>query len=131
VLPDIFQYAQQRGFALSGHPFTRYPQMGPGMVTMEPGMRIAGGSGSSSASGVDGGVVEDTLPAGLAATTVHVGAYETLADAYAALESWIHSQGFEPAGAPWEAYITDPVEHPNPSDWKTEVFWPIRTSAGS
>ena len=34
VLPGIFHYAQQRGLALSGHPFTRYPQIGPGMVTI-------------------------------------------------------------------------------------------------
>jgi AraC-like DNA-binding protein/effector-binding domain-containing protein len=126
VLPGIFHHAQQRGLALSGHPFTRYPQIGPGMVTIEPGMRISGGSGSASAPGVEG-VIEDSLPAGPAATTIHSGAYDTLSQAYAALEVWIESHGFEPAGAPWEDYITDPAEHPDPKDWKTEVLWPIRT----
>jgi AraC family transcriptional regulator len=125
VLPGIFQYAQQRGLALSGHPFSRYPEIGPGMVTIEPGMRISGGSGSAAASDVEG-VVEDTLPAGPAATTVHRGTYETLSQAYAALEVWIESHGFEPAGSPWEDYITDPAEHPDPKDWKTEVLWPMR-----
>jgi AraC family transcriptional regulator len=125
VLPAIFQYAQQRGLALSGHPFSRYPRMGPGMVTIEPGMRISGGLGSLSTSDVEG-VVEDSLPAGPAATTIHSGAYDTLSQAYAELEVWIESHGFEPAGAPWEDYITDPAEHPDPKDWKTEVLWPIR-----
>jgi AraC family transcriptional regulator len=130
TLPAIFQYAQQRGLALSGLPFTRYPEMGPGMVTMEPGMRISSGSGHTSTSGVEG-VIEDALPGGSAATTVHSGAYETLSQAYAALEVWIESNGFKTAGAPWEAYITDPGEFPDPKDWKTEVFWPIRKVPGS
>jgi len=125
VLPAVFQYAQQRGFALSGHPFSRYSQTGPGMVTIEPGMRISGRSGSASLSDAEG-VVEDVLPAGPAATTIHAGAYDTLSQAYAALEVWIESHGYESAGAPWEDYITDPAEHPDPKDWKTEVLWPIR-----
>jgi AraC family transcriptional regulator len=124
VLPGIFQYAQQHGLALSGHPFTRYVELGPGMVTMEPGMRVSGGSGSPHTN-LDG-VVEDTLPGGPVASTIHAGAYETLPQAYAALEIWIESQGLKPAGAPWEAYITDPAEHPDPKDWRTEVFWPVR-----
>ena len=130
VLPAIFQYAQQRGFALSGHPFSRYSQTGPGMVTIEPGMRVSGRPGSAPTSDVEG-VVEDSLPAGPAATTIHSGAYDTLQQAYAALEVWIESHGFEPAGAPWEDYITDPAEHPDPRDWKTEVLWPIRKVPGS
>jgi len=42
VLPHIFQYAQHRGVALTGHPFTRYVEVGAGLLTIEPGMRIAG-----------------------------------------------------------------------------------------
>lgn len=131
VLPDIFQYAQQHGFALSGHPFTRYVEIGAGLLTIEPGMRVAGPAASIGqtprrAASSDGGVVEDTLPGGLAATTVHAGPYETLTDAYAAIETWIESQGLHAAGAPWESYITDPAEFPDPKDWKTEVSWPIR-----
>ena len=79
VLPGIFQYAQQRRLALSGHPFTRYPQIGPGMVTMEPGMRISGAS-DAAGTAVEG-VAEDTLPAGPAATTIHAGPCETLQQA--------------------------------------------------
>jgi AraC-like DNA-binding protein/effector-binding domain-containing protein len=131
VLPGIFQYAQQRGLALSGHPFTRYLESGPGMVTMEPGMRITGGSGALSLAGAvgavaDDGVVEDALPGGSVASTIHVGTYETLPQAYAALEIWMDSQGLRSAGAPWEAYITDPAEHPDPKDWRTEVCWPVK-----
>jgi effector-binding domain-containing protein len=61
------------------------------------------------------------------ASTIHAGTYGTLSEAYAALEVWIESHGLQSAGAPWEEYITDPAEHPDPKDWRTEVFWPVRT----
>jgi AraC family transcriptional regulator len=130
ALPHIFQYAQQNGLALAGHPFTRYVEIGAGLLTIEPGMRVVG-SPQPSASMDDAartrdGVVQDTLPGGPAATTIHAGAYEMLSDAYAALEAWMESNGLAAAGPPWESYITDPTEHPDPKDWKTEVCWPLR-----
>jgi AraC family transcriptional regulator len=128
ALPHIFQYAQQHGLSLTGHPFTRYVEVGAGLLTIEPGMRVAGGRPPALASGPDAGpVVEDTLPAGPAATTMHAGPYESLPEAYAAVEAWMESEGVPAAGAPWESYITDPGEHPDPQDWKTEVCWPVRS----
>ena len=67
----------------------------------------------------------DTLPGGTVAATVHHGPYDRLLDAYAALERWIEAQRLTRAGAPWEVYVTDPAEYPDPRDWRTEVFWPI------
>ena len=58
---------------------------------------------------------------------VHAGPYEQLADTNAAIERWIEEQGFVVGGAPWEWYVTDPGEYPNPADWRTEVYWPLRT----
>jgi AraC family transcriptional regulator len=120
ALPHIFVYAQRNGIALAGLPFTRYVEMGPGMVTMEPGMRVT----SSGAAG-QGEVVADTLPGGPAATTMHAGPYDQLSQAYAAIEQWMEAEGLVAAGAPWESYLNDPSDYPNPQDWKTEVFWPV------
>ncbi len=72
-----------------------------------------------------GDILADTLPAGPAATTIHSGPYEQLPDAYGALEQWIEAEGLTAAGAPWEAYLNDPSDHPDPQDWKTEIFWPV------
>jgi AraC family transcriptional regulator len=134
ALPHIFQYAQQHGIALAGHPFTRYVEVGAGLLTIEPGMRVVGSpqrpasidDAARKPASPEAGVVEDTLPAGPAATTVHEGSYETLSEAYAALESWMESNGLPAAGPPWESYITDPAEFPDPKDWKTEVCWPVK-----
>jgi AraC family transcriptional regulator len=136
ALPHIFHYAQQRGLALAGHPFTRYIDIGAGLLTIEPGMRVVGREAGAAGDGTaprtaqapglpDGAVVEDMLPGGPTATTVHAGSYESLSDAYAALESWMEANGRSASGPPWESYITDPAEHPDPKDWKTEVAWPI------
>jgi len=120
ALPHIFVHAQQNGIALAGLPFTRYVEMGPGMITMEPGMRVS----SPNPSG-QGEIIADTLPGGPAVTTVHSGPYDKLTDAYAAIEQWMEVEGLVPAGAPWECYLNDPSEYPDPKDWKTEVFWPV------
>src|SRR5215831_11382205 len=39
-LPKVFLHAQQRGFAISGYPITRYPETTMGWVTLETGMRV-------------------------------------------------------------------------------------------
>jgi AraC-like DNA-binding protein/effector-binding domain-containing protein len=120
VLPKIFIYAQQNGIALAGLPFTRYVEMGPGLITMEPGMRV-----TSTGAASEGDVIADTLPGGPAATTIHTGPYDKLSEAYAAIEQWMETEGLSGAGAPWESYLNDPSDYPDPKDWKTEVFWPL------
>jgi AraC-like DNA-binding protein/effector-binding domain-containing protein len=133
VLPLVFHFAQQHGIALTGLPLTRYLEVGPGLLTIEPGMRVANSDQKPLALDpswlVATGEVEvriDTLPVGPAAFTLHTGPYDQLPDAYAAMQEWIEKQGLMPAGPPWESYVTDPAESPDPEDWKTELFWPLR-----
>ena len=119
VLGGVFQHAQRTGAALAGEPFTRYLEWGPGLITIEAGMPIAvPGSG-------DGNILAHTLPGGFVATTTHSGPYDGLTAAHAAVQVWIEQQGLAAAGAPWESYVTDPADYPDPADWKTEIFWPL------
>jgi AraC-like DNA-binding protein/effector-binding domain-containing protein len=126
-LPKVFLHAQQRGITIAGYPITRYLETSVGLVTLETGMRVTAHSGEWTADEGEGDVLADTLPGGPAAVTIHSGPYEQLQAAYAALEEWIAANGFQAAGAPWEAYLNDPADHPNPQDWKTEVCWPVGT----
>jgi AraC family transcriptional regulator len=116
----VFQHAQRAGAALTGPPLARYIEWGPGLITIEAGMPIA-----ASVPG-DGDVAAETLPGGPVATTTHTGPYDKLTGAHAAIQLWIEQQGRVPAGAPWESYVTDPADYPDPKDWKTEIFWPIK-----
>jgi AraC family transcriptional regulator len=126
ALGAIFAHAQQNGIALAGQPFTRYPEVGPGMMTIEPGMRVSSGeTGPPAPGGEVGEIRADELPGGSVATTLHRGPYDQLHQAYAALEQWMEGEGVRPAAAPWEVYVTDPAEVADPEEWETEVFWPV------
>lgn len=126
-LPKVFLHAQQRGIAIAGFPITRYLETSVGMVTLETGMRVTAHSGEWTEGESEGGVFAETLPGGPVAATIHSGPYDQLQAAYAAIEEWVAANGFQTAGAPWEAYLNDPADHPNPQDWKTDVCWPVRT----
>ncbi len=121
ALGRVFQHGQRTGAAFAGQPLTRYLEWGPGLITMEAGMPILALCAG------EGDIQADTLPGGLVATTTHAGPYDKLTEAHAAIQVWIEEQGLKPAGAPWESYVTDPADYPDPADWKTEIFWPIHS----
>ncbi len=127
-LPSVFQYTQANGIGIGGHPVTRYPEFGLGMVTLETGMRVTKFEGAWQPNDSDGGPYRSELPGGPVASTIHAGPYDGLVNAYAALEQWIAANGKKASGAPWEVYVNDPGDHPDPKDWKTEIFWPIERS---
>ena len=120
-LGKTFPYALQNGLAIAGRPFVRYSDVGPGLMTMETGTPLAAPAPGA------GEIEAITLPGGPAAVAVHMGPYDQLQDTYVAMERWMQAHGVRAAGAPWESYITDPVEHPDPANWRTDVFWPIST----
>ena len=62
------------------------------------------------------------LPAGKAATTTHVGTYETLSQEYPRLEAWLTEHAMTPGVGPWEVYLSEPGTAE--SGLRTEVFWP-------
>jgi AraC family transcriptional regulator len=121
VLGQVFLHAQRNGIALAGQPLTRYLEWGPGLWTIEAGLPVTAHTGATP----EGEVRADTLPGGPVATTTHSGAYDKLTEAHAAVQQWIEAQGLSAAGAPWECYVTDPADYPDPKDWKTEISWPL------
>ncbi len=121
VLGHVFRHAQLYGMALAGQPLTRYLEWGPGLWTIEAGMPVT--AHVAAPAGKD--LRAETLPGGFVATTTHAGAYDKLTEAHAAVQQWIEAEGLIAAGAPWEVYVTDPADFPDPKDWKTEIFWPL------
>jgi len=126
-LGHIFAHAQKGGIALTGQPFTRYIDWGPGLLTIEPGLPVAMPAGGRHAVDSSGAfeIFADTLPGGPVATATHAGPYDGLTEAHAAIQVWIEEHGLASAGAPWEVYVTDPADYPDPKDWKTDLFWPL------
>lgn len=119
-LGRIVPYALGAGGTLAGQPFARYTEWGSDPITIEVGMPVT----SLVAGNAD--IEALTLPEGPAAVAVHGGPYDQMPETYTALQQWITAQGREPGGPPWEVYVSDPAQLPNPEDWRTEIYWPLR-----
>lgn len=118
LLPAVFQYASKNGLVFAGPPTCRYCDWSTSGVTLEAGLPIG-----APAKG-EGDIQVGTLPAGPAASTIHKGPYDDLNKAHSAIEAWIATNALTAAGDPYEVYLTDPVEVPDPAEWLTEVIWP-------
>jgi effector-binding domain-containing protein len=75
----------------------------------------------------DGRVVCSSTPAGLVATTVHLGPYNRLGDAHHAVLNWCAANGHVLAGPSWEVYghWTD-----DPTQLRTDVFYLLNDGTG-
>ena len=114
----LFGHGAQAGLPIAGPPLARYVGMTGGQLTVEAAMPVA------TAVAGDGEMEAGILPAGPAAFTVHVGPYEQLPETFTALEKWIAEHGWEPGGAPWESYVSDPADCV-PGELRTEIYWPL------
>ena len=117
---EVYAHILQSGQHPAGMPFSRYHSMDGKTVDLECGMPV------SSAMEGQGRVEAGELPAGTVATVTHVGPYDNLPQSWSALTAWMGSQGLQPAGAPWEVYVTDPGAEPDQTKWRTDIFFPVR-----
>jgi AraC family transcriptional regulator len=115
----LFTHGQKAGLPIAGFPLARYVSTGPGLLTVDAAMPL------TAPAVAEGEMEAGFLHGGAVALGVHAGPYEQLGDTSAAIERWIEANGYRVAGPPWEWYVTDPGEHPDPADWRTEVYWPL------
>jgi len=115
----LYSHGQTAGLPIAGWPLARYVSMGPGLWTVEAAMPLA------IPAAAQGEMEPGLLPGGPVAVGIHAGPYEQLPETNAAIEQWIEAHGSRAGGAPWESYVTDPAQHPDPADWRTEVCWPL------
>lgn len=117
--PKLYGHCMANGIEMAGQPIARYVSIGAGKWTVDCAIPIA------SAAQSDGEIEAGTLQAGSTAVATHQGEYDSLAESYAVIEEWVQQNGWKNNGPIWECYVTSPAEHPNPADWKTDIFWPI------
>lgn len=115
----LFSHAATAGLPIAGWPICRYISTGLGLWTIEPAVPLAVPAEPK------GEMKPDVLPGGWVALGIHAGPYDQLPDTNAAIERWIEAHGYKFSGAAWEHYVSDPAEHPDPQDWRTEVYWPL------
>lgn len=125
-LPTFFDRAFGRIFAdlaarqvvITGAPFAYFPRRPGDTVDVEAGVPVAQPIEDA------GEVVAGELPGGRVAHTMHVGPYDQLPQAYQHLLEWMGERGLTPADSMWEIYLDDPSAQPDPTKWRTEIFWP-------
>src|SRR5918993_2238552 len=91
---------------VTGPPLAVYRLPGADGFDVEAGFPVA------AAIVADGPVVPGMLPGGRTVEAVHVGPYETLPAAYAAMAAWIRGHGLRSSPGRWEVYLTDPDQAP-------------------
>jgi effector-binding domain-containing protein len=116
---DLFRRLGLLGVSPDGPPFVIYHEFGPDGVDAEVCVPVA------QAVSANGKVQSRLQPAMTVARTLHVGRYEDLGAAYAAVSDWIGRNGFEPAGPVQERYLNGPGDHVAPSEFQTEIDMPI------
>jgi effector-binding domain-containing protein len=125
IFSEIIVLLNKKGISPSGAPFAYWHNMNPesiskGVFDMECGFPVGmpfDGEGQIKAS---------KLPGGKVVTAMHIGPYETLAETYEAVQSWIKEKGYHVGEDMWETYLTNPCEVPDKSNWMTEIFWPLK-----
>ena len=120
ALPKVAAHVAEVGGTIAGPPYARYYDYGPTGVDLEVGVP------TTVAIPANGGVTTAELPEVEAAVTVHEGPYERLGETYDRLERWIDEHGHQAGRDMWEVYLTDPQEHPDPAEWRTEIVWPLK-----
>jgi effector-binding domain-containing protein len=123
--PELFGWLGAHGMTPAGAPFIRYLEVDmEGELKLELAVPVDGArpAGERVRAGV--------LPAGRYVTLLHVGPYDELIDANAALQRWAEERGLrwrKEDGSTWsgrvERYLTDPSAQPDPSAWETELAY--------
>jgi effector-binding domain-containing protein len=119
VIPELWAYLEKEGVQPSGPSFGVFHSYGE-EVGMEAGFPV-----ETPVKG-EGRVMGGRLDAATCAVTWHEGSYATIGEAHRALEGWIKDNGREQAGPPWEVYWEGPGSGKSPSEFRTEVGYPIR-----
>jgi effector-binding domain-containing protein len=125
-LRAIWESLQAQGLAPAGPPFVRYHTFGETETDMEFGVPVP------ARTAVEGRVTAGELPGGSVLITWHLGAHDSLDQAYGRLAAWLKEHDREAAGAAWEVYWwidagqkPDPSTWPAPAEWRTELVQPL------
>lgn len=105
------------GLAPAGPALARFTPE-DGAFQVEAGFYVGSGFEGSD------GVACVVLAGGEVLTTTHIGPYDTLPEAYEAIQAWARDQHRSLADSMWEEYFSDPGSAP-PSEWRTDVVWPL------
>ncbi len=126
LFPRIMEFMQKEGIEMAGKPFSRYTKWDEeaGTTIFSTCIPVKEKIVTPAGSEVLCGYIE---PGQYYKTTL-TGNYTNLAEAWGKAMENIKAAGLEEVegGEPFEVYTNDPMEYPNPADWITEIYIPVK-----
>lgn len=124
MIGDGFAALMPAGIMPIGPCFAVYhdPEFNPEAIDVEIAFPVAGHLTEAPQTPGGRSFSHRIVPGGKMAVAVHQGPYDTIDQAYAAMGTWLESNGFDIAGPPQEAYLTAPDD---PSGPVTEIRFPV------
>lgn len=122
---SLMNYVAQNNIAMAGMPLTIYNEMNSenGTVIMSNGIPVNQKIEVTDDSDISCGYMEKMT----VLKTTLTGNYTYLADAWdVALKHLADNNLVQSEDKPFEIYTNDPGQFPNPSDWVTEIYIPIK-----
>jgi AraC family transcriptional regulator len=120
ILPKVFGSLTHLGVRPAGPPFCCYTDWRDEDCDLEGGIVVEG-----LVSGI-GEIEGKQLGGGRCACYTHIGPYTELHGAYEMLMKYMQDNHLEPAGPPFEVYLTDPGKEPDQSKWHTDIYFPVK-----
>ncbi|BFU45019.1 GyrI-like domain-containing protein [Krasilnikovia sp. MM14-A1004] len=118
AIPAVTRELAHCGAVPAGPPVAVYSHEVERAFDVTVGFPVAGGTTAT------GGLVAEELPAGRAVSAEHLGSYETLPDAYAALGRWFGDHALNPPEIMWEEYLVGPGTA-GESGYRTRIVCPL------
>lgn len=111
---EVWEFMRSSGLPRPGHNLALYLD---GEINLEVGVEMAEPFTGNER------VICSSTPDGKVATTAHIGPYNRLGEAHAAIQNYCAAHGHQLAGPSWEVYghWTD-----NPAELRTDVFYVLK-----
>ena len=122
---EIMSYITQNNIQMAGMPLTVYNEMNDesGTVIMSNGIPVTEKIEFLPQSDISCGYIPKTK----VLKTILLGNYTNLPKAWAETMVYLKENNLETSDIkPFEIYTTDPSKVPNPADWRTEIYVPIK-----
>ena len=126
MLPAVYQYMQSNNIPINGQPFTMYNNVDENNATAIISAALP--TRDKVIVPKDGTILCGFMEKQKMVKTTLKGNYTNLKAAWTKAMQYIEDNQLEPMGtaAPLEIYANDPQAVPNPADWITEIYIPIK-----
>ena len=117
---ELFNALKKSKIEMTGSPFCLFPRFSAESMDMVCALPVAANAK------VPAKYKVMQTSGGKAIKAIHKGDYANLEATHNEIDKYIEFRKLETNGAPWEVYVTDPMEETDKAKWITEVYYPIK-----